>query len=148
MGVTSSIKLVANPTLFSRNFKTISIKTNSIKSVHEYYLLSHNNLIVIVYKNQVSIKMTNLNCFLQTLFACVGFLIALCGNTNVGANTIPNESSKLSKNEDIKLSVAEFARSTHDFSQDFMRQVWDADQNFVFSPLSIHITLAMLASSA
>jgi len=52
------------------------------------------------------------------------------------------------ENDIIGLSIDEYSKSTNDFSQEFLRQVWADHQNFVFSPLSMHITLSMLASSA
>merc|ERR1711944_7632 len=51
-------------------------------------------------------------------------------------------------NDIIGLSFDEYSKSINDFSQEFMRQVWADHQNFVFSPLSMHVTLSMLASSA
>lgn len=67
---------------------------------------------------------------------------------NIGANIIPQRGVDSSKGNGIELSVDEYAKSTHDFAQHFMRQVWSDNKNFVFSPLSMHITLSMLASSA
>jgi len=52
------------------------------------------------------------------------------------------------ENDTIGLSIDEYSKSTNDFSQEFLRQVWADHQNFVFSPLSMHVTLSMLASSA
>jgi len=52
------------------------------------------------------------------------------------------------ENDIIELSIDEYSKSINDFSQDFLRMVWSDHQNFVFSPLSMHVTLSMLASTA
>ena len=40
----------------------------------------------------------------------------------------------------------EFAGSINDFTQDFMREIWDEGDNVVFSPFSLHSVLAILIS--
>merc|ERR1711988_731793 len=40
----------------------------------------------------------------------------------------------------------EFARSINDFTQDFMRELWDEGDNVVFSPFSLHSVLSILIS--
>lgn len=86
--------------------------------------------------------------FAHTFIAFSVLLIAAVLNSQVEANTIPREDLGKLKDENIGLTIDEYSKSTNDFSQHFMTQVWNDNDNFVFSPLSIHVTLAMLASSA
>jgi len=82
---------------------------------------------------------------MRKFFIC-GVLLVVFGY----GNTIPTQFiDDLSPEDDIiGLSLDEYSKSINDFSQEFMRQVWADRQNFVFSPLSMHIALSMLASSA
>jgi len=93
-------------------------------------------------------KMTNPVTLSSSFIVFAVFFVAAPLNSQVGANTIPREHIGKLKDENIGLTLDEYSKSTNDFSQHFMTQVWNDKDNFVFSPLSIHVTLAMLASSA
>ena len=47
---------------------------------------------------------------------------------------------------DTEDALIEFSRTMNDFSQDFMRELWDEGDNVVFSPFSLHSVLAILLS--
>lgn len=67
----------------------------------------------------------------------------------------PNKGCQFALIEDLRdqtvgslLSIQEFASTVHDFSQNMLVQLWKGSGNVVFSPFSLHTTLAMLTSGA
>ena len=41
-------------------------------------------------------------------------------------------------------SVVEFSKSMNDFTQDFMREIWNEGDNIAFSPFSLHSVIGLL----
>ena len=51
---------------------------------------------------------------------------------------------KRDKFDETKQSVVEFSKSMNDFTQDFMREIWNEGENIAFSPFSLHSVIGLL----
>lgn len=60
---------------------------------------------------------------------------------------IPNETFAIREGDQLKdVSIQEYETTMNDFSQRFLVAAWDENENFVFSPFSLHSVLAMLTT--
>merc|ERR1719464_403416 len=60
---------------------------------------------------------------------------------------IPNETFAIREGDQLKeVSIEEYETTMNDFSQRFLVAAWDENENFVFSPFSLHSVLAMLTT--
>ena len=48
------------------------------------------------------------------------------------------------KFDETKQSVVEFSKSMNDFTQEFMREIWNEGDNIAFSPFSLHSVIGIL----
>ena len=48
------------------------------------------------------------------------------------------------KFDETKQSVVEFSKSMNDFTQEFMREIWNEGDNIAFSPFSLHSVIGLL----
>ena len=60
---------------------------------------------------------------------------------------IPSEAFAVRQQEGVSIDeINEYQETMHDFSQRFLVAAWDENENFVFSPFSLHSVLAMLTT--
>ena len=60
---------------------------------------------------------------------------------------IPSEAFAVREQEGVSIDeINEYQETMHDFSQRFLVAAWDENENFVFSPFSLHSVLAMLTT--
>ena len=60
---------------------------------------------------------------------------------------IPSEAFAVRQQEGVSIDeINEYQETMHDFSQRFLVTAWDENENFVFSPFSLHSVLAMLTT--